>query len=87
LSDSALVSTGILFLLMGVVMVVGLRLAPEKPGRRGRQLSEALERPLRRMHLLASESYYRRLSKAMAVPFCLFFILGGVVMIAIGLLR
>ena len=87
MSDNALVSTGILFLLMGAATAVALWLMPVKPWEREQQLPNALERPLRRAHLLASNSYYKGLSKAMAVPFCLFFILGGVVMIAIGLLR
>ena len=82
MSDSALVSGGILFLLTGVATVVGLRLAPKKAGRRGQQLRDTLERPLRRMRLLAPEEFYR----AMAVPVCLFFILTGVIMIAIGIL-
>jgi len=86
LSDSALVATGILFVITGAATVVGLRLAPKKAGRRGQQFRDTLEQPLRRMHLLASDDFYEALSKAMAVPFCLFFILGGVVMIAIGLL-
>jgi len=74
-------------MLLGVVSALVLWRVHPKPWQREQQFPEWLERPLRKAHLLASNDYYRALSKAMTVPFLALLIVGGAVMISIGLLR